>query len=43
VNAALAEALSFVGPALLYNAASTDSQVHLKPAKEFLNGKKDTR
>jgi len=43
VNVALAETLSFGRPALLYNAASTGSQVHLKLAKEFLNGKKSTR
>lgn len=38
-----AKALSFGRSTLLYNAASTGSQVYLKPAKEFLNGKKGTR
>lgn len=42
-NVALAEAPSFGRPALLYNAASTGSQAYLQLAKEFLNGKKDSR
>jgi len=43
MNVALAETMNFGRPALLYNAASTGSQVHLKLAKEFLNGKKGSR